>query len=164
MQAVVKGNKEGYDESSTFIQTENEKAFTLPMTPVKIITNYSVVKHSSSTLVQKDLAQDEKATIIIKKDELSSYGGYPENEKLPIKLFAKDNFEYDLEVYLVRNEDVIGGYKGKWNIAWSQLKDADEIIFHVIEQEPMPEDENQKFMFITQLESYSQDIPQPEIK
>ncbi len=45
--AVVRGNKGGYDESTTFIQTDTERAFTLPMTPVKIISDYSVVKHSS---------------------------------------------------------------------------------------------------------------------
>ena len=162
--AVVRGNSEGYDESSIFIETGNEKAFTLPMTPVKLISNYSVVKHSSSTLVQENLEKDEQATIIIKKDNLETYGGYPESEKLPLKLFAKDNFDYDLEIYLMKNEDVIGGYKGKWSEAWNELTDADEIIFHVITQEPLPKDDDEKFAFIGQLEDYSKDIPAPEIK
>ena len=162
--AVVKGKKQGYDESSTFIQTDSERSYTLPMTPVKIITNYSVVKHSSSAMVQKNLEANEKATIVIKREGLETYGGYPENEKMPIKLFAKDNFVYDLDIYLIKDEkDIIGGYKGKWNVAWSDLKEADEIVFHVIEQDPRPADETLQSLFMNALEGYSQDI-QPEIK
>lgn len=164
VQAVVRGAREGYDESSTFIQTGSEKAFTLPMVPVKFISSYKAVKHSSSTLLQKELEADEKATIIIKRENLESYGGYPENSQLPIKLFANGNFEYDIEIYLIRNEEVVGGYKGKWDIEWNELKDANEIIFHVIAQEPMPSDESQKMLFMAALEEHSKDIPTPEIK
>ncbi len=162
--AVIRGNREDYDESSVFIKTDKEEAFTLPMTPVRLITNYSVVKHSSSTLLKKNLDDDEKATILIKKDDFETYGGYPENNQLPIKLFAMDNFDYDLEIYLMRDEEIIGGYKRTWSVAWNELKNADEIIFHVIEQDPLPQDETQRFMFINSLEQYSQDIPYPEIK
>lgn len=162
--AAVKGRKEGYDESTIFIQTDAEKSYTLPMTPIKLITNYSVVKHSSSTMAQKDLEGDEKATILIKRNDIETYGGYPADEKMPIKLFAKDDFVYDLEIYLIENEDIIGGYKGKWNVAWSDLNEGTEIIFHVIEQDPMPEDETLRLMFMTELETHSQEVPQPEIK
>ena len=61
-----------------------------------------------------------------------------------LKLLAKWDYEYDLEVYLVTDDGITGGYVGEWKPIWSKLKNAKEIKFHVIEW-PYTEEEEEIF-------------------
>ena len=65
-------------------------------------------------------------------------------------------------MYLVDEDMIVGGYQGIWNINPENLKNADEIIFHVLDQGPASDEE--KYLFLAGLESYSKNIPGPEIR
>ena len=67
-----------------------------------------------------------------------------------------------MSIYLTDEENVIGGYIANWTVSKDSLKDANEIIFHVVGQGPASEDE--RALFVSGLNSYSKNIPSPELK
>ena len=76
-------------------------------------------------------------------------------------MLKKDGI-YDVTIYLVDNEKIIGGYVGEWSVTKDSLENANEIIFHIVENSAGTEDE--QFLFISGLNSYSKKIPGPELK
>ena len=65
----------------------------------------------------------------------------------------------------MKDENIIGGYVSDWAVSWEQLKNANEIVFHVLVQEPLPKDEStERFSFLGGLNSYSKNVPSPELK
>ena len=58
---------------------------------------------------------------------------------------------------------MIGGYSGTWKPGKDELKTANEIVFHAIAQEPTAT-EDDKALLIAGLDSYSKNIPAPELK
>jgi len=171
--AVLKGTKTGYEDSQTFIQTgrrpgtleEIGKAFTLEMRPVKEF-NYTIVKHEmigQGISGAKPLNQNEKAMLTVRntKEKFESSSVYP-LENIPLKLLDKDNFDYDLEIYVADNESIKSGYKGRWTVSQIDLKLGKNITFHVIEKKFT--DDEEKFLFFSGLQQYSKQLPLPKIK
>ena len=164
---VIRGKREGYQESSAFIQTDiPNRHYNLELSPIKEFGNLKVVKHSSSTLVEEPLATGEKATIIVKQptENLESYGTFADEATEPIRLFTGENFEYDVTVYVIKDNELIGGYEGKWSPNPEEIKQADEIVFHAVVQDPPGSNDDERYAFISALASYSPDLPAPELK
>jgi hypothetical protein len=174
--AILRGIKAGYEDSQTFIQTGRRlgtipednigNAFTLEMRPVKEF-NYTVVKHKilgQGISGAKALEQNEKAMITIKNREeiFESYSTYPLEGKTKIKLLDKDNFDYDLEIFIADNESIKAGYKSKWTVSKIDLKLGKNITFHVVEKDFTADEE--KYLFFAGLEEYSKRVPLPKIK
>ena len=180
----IKTKGENYIDAEIPVQTDRERSYTVSLTPIRAFLNYKVVKHSfNSNNIQsansnnnipagtysvgeaEEFASNERATITVsKKDEdFESYGVYPDN-MFPIKILDKKDDVYDVSVYLLRDEEIVGGYVGELNVQASELINSDEIIFHVIELNPLPKDETEKFLFIGGLPTYSKNAPSPEIK
>ena len=158
---ILRGNKAGFEESEMFIRTEIPSTYTLYMTPIREFWNYEIVKHDFDTGEESPLADDEHAQITIKsKGGFESFGVYPNNQGLPIKLLDEDK-EYDITVYIADEESIIGGYQGTWKVSRDDLGTASRIIFHALEKKGS---EDEVFLFISGLKSYSQRIPNPELK
>ena len=69
---------------------------------------------------------------------------------------------YEVNIYAVDGENIIGGYVGDWKVNKNDLSSANEIIFHVVEQGAVTDDE--RFLFVSGLSSYSKNVPAPELK
>ncbi len=172
----AKGNKEGYDESLTTIQTNIEgKEYDLYMTPIKEIEDYIVVKHSLNNNIVDPVEQnldpnEEVAAITIKRktdvvgDQLETFGAFPQgviqDTTYPLKLLNKDEFTYELEINLIKDGTITGGYKTDWTIPTDQIDNFDKIKFHVAEITAV--DDLERADFIQNMESRSSNIPQPE--
>ena len=142
-----------------FIQADEDREYTLYMEPVKEL-DYYVVKHDFDNPFFEDRIKDEQASITIKSatDDFEAFGIYPDNENFPIKLPYKDD-QYEVTIYLMDNEDIIGGYQGTWNVNLDQLQ-ANTIKFHVLEKQG---NENDRFLFVSGLSSYSDKVSAPEL-
>ena len=143
------------------------------------MNNIQVVKHTLNSNNQpsaaKQLDKNEIALVTIK---------FRQNETLPVSheatfiksadldsqltaddkvsLLAKADFTYDLEINLLEDETIKGGYKGKWSVPWDLLQNAQEITFHVLSEQGLSETE--QFQLFLGLEESSKIIPLPEIK
>jgi len=162
----IQADGENYLKSEIPIQTDKDRTYLVPMTPVKTITKYRVVKHSFDGKIvgtEEELSSDERVSITItnKDKSFESVGIYP-GEQMPLQLLAGDDFKYDVTVYLLKDENVIGGYVSEWTPSWSQLENSEQIIFHAMEHST--NDENERFLFIGSLSTYSGNVPAPELK
>lgn len=85
-------------------------------------------------------------------------------EETKVQLLSGADFEYELLIYLVDEEDLIGGYRGKWLLPWGSLEGRSEegmLRFHVLEIDP--NNEEYYYAFLSQMEDYSYDLPEPEL-
>ena len=163
---LIKGSKNGFSDAQSFIQTDaNDRSYVLLMNPVKGFSNYKVVKHQlSSPRIEEELGQNEKVSIIIKGNDtgFESFSAYPPESSLPLTILDSKDAIYEVSIYLVDNDTIIGGYAGYWKVSKDDLKNSQEVVFHVIEQGAATDDE--RALFISALDTYSKKIPAPEFK
>ncbi|MBU1111961.1 MAG: hypothetical protein KJ896_04210 [Nanoarchaeota archaeon] len=82
-------------------------------------------------------------------------------EETKVQLLSGADFEYDVLIYLVNEEDLIGGYRGQWLLPWTSLQEGSMIQFHVLEVSPSNED--YYYEFLSNMDDYSQELPVPEL-
>ncbi len=161
---IIKGAKDGFLESKSFIQTDKDNSYVLMLNPIKEFRNYKVVMHSlSNPNTERELKPNEKASILIKGKDIGyeSFAVYPKDGDFPLKLLGKDA-TYEVTIYIVDDESIVGGYVGELKASKDELESAQEIIFHAIEQQGASDDE--KYLFVSGLGSYSKGVMAPELK
>lgn len=163
---VIKGSKEGFQDSKSFIQTDIDgRSYVLLLNPMKEFQNYKVLKHSlSSPSIAKELSPNQKASILLRGRNLGfeSFAVYPKEAGFPLKLVGGKDATYEVSIYLSDDENIVGGYIGNWTLKKDDIRHANEIVFHVLEQGPATDDE--RFLFVSGLSSYSKNVPPPELK
>ena len=169
---VLKAQKQGYADAERFIQTDDERMYTIYMTPVKDFRNFTVMKHQYMgemlpAAPAQQLAEDESALIILKHNDFEKTLTYSKNKSIAegqdiLTILAEDDYEYSVEIYLMNNNAVIGGFKGTWETDKYDIKAAEEVIFHVLYKEFA--DETEKALFFAGLQSYSDKVKDPELK
>ncbi len=162
---IVKATKEGFFDAKSFIQTDLDgRTYALLLNPVKEFQSYRVVKHLlSNPGAAIDLGSNEKASILIRGKDIGheTFAVYPGESAFPLRIAVRDA-TYEVLIYVLNDENIVGGYIGDWKITKDQLNNAKEIVFHVIEQEQASEDG--RALFISGLSSYSKNVPGPELR
>ncbi len=163
---IIKGSKTGYEDTRMFIQTDTDgKSYVLALNPVKEFQNYKVVKHLlSNPGASMELDSNEDASIMVKGKDIGfeSFALYPRESDSKINIADGKDATYEVTIYVSDGENIVGGYSGEWKVSKSDLINANEIVFHVVEQGPATDDE--KFLFLSGLKSYSKRVPMPELK
>lgn len=163
VKAILKGKKEGYLDSQTFIQTDTPNSYTLHLKPIKEFNNYEVVKHSFADISnEKSLSSDEKASIQIKavKKTHETNGFYPVEGDFPLQLLNEET-NYEVTIYLSNEDELIGGYQQEWLVSENDLFGKNKIKFHVMDQSASSEEERSTFFL--DLKTQSEQIPSPEL-
>ena len=103
--------------------------------------------HTEEFIVSPDLSEDDGSSDLL----LSSL----------VSVLSEADFEYDVDVILTTNEDLVGGYDGTWVIDFDSISAEDaQVVFHVLELDP--NDENY-YLLLSSLDYYSRLISSPEI-
>ncbi|NQV91100.1 hypothetical protein HQ489_01365 [Candidatus Woesearchaeota archaeon] len=79
-----------------------------------------------------------------------------------IELLAKADFPYDVDITLIDDQTIMGGYEGKWLIKWEELQSAQEMVFHVFTK-TTDNDEELAGLIIAK-EATSKLLPKPELR
>lgn len=164
---VLRAEKEGYADSEMFIQTGEDSIYSIYMNPIKTFVNFSVIKHEYSggtVFPGQEFADGESAIIIIKAkdknfDETVVYpfdSGAEETQQLELLSGA---FEYDVEIYMMKDEEIAGGYRSAWKTG--NVDEYEKVRFHVLYQNFV--DEEDMALFFSNLESYSEGVMGPEL-
>ncbi len=163
---IIKGTKSGFADAKSFMQTDVDgRSYVLQLNPIKEFKNFKVVKHLlSNPGIAEELAPNEKASIQIKGKNVGyeTFAAYPQEAAIPLSIPDGKDAVYDVNIYLTDDQNIIGGYAGEWKVGKDSLKNAEEAVFHVIAQGPATDDE--RFLFVSGLPSYSKNVPQPELK
>ncbi len=111
-----------------------------------------------------ELDSGEEASILIKGKDIGfeSFALYPKESDSAINIADGKDATYEVTIYVSDDDNIVGGYSGEWKVSRNDLINADEIVFHVIEQGPATDDEI--FLFLSGLKSYSKRVPMPELK
>src|SRR3989344_4184156 len=113
---AIWGSKGGYSDAQSFGHTNtNGKSYLLFMNPLKEISDYKVVKHQlSNPATVEELSQTEQASIYIKSNQTGyeSFVFYPKEGDFPLKIPSGKDVAYDVAIYLVDGDNLIGGYSG----------------------------------------------------
>ncbi|MBU0615547.1 MAG: hypothetical protein KJ601_05620 [Nanoarchaeota archaeon] len=141
VQAVLEASKPGYKTAKTFINTDKSRVHEIYMSPVTYVKNYTVVKH--------------------KPKNFESYAPYPPDSELPLELLDKDDFEYELQIFLTKNDTLLGGYMQNWTVNQFDLN-KEKVVFHVLYTDT--KDEEEQYFFFGGLKSYSKDVTGPEFR
>lgn len=158
---ILRGNKEGFEQGQIFMRTDIPGTHSLHLTPAKEFAKYEIIKHDFDNPSEiTSLKDNEKASITIKSttSNFETFGIFPSEENFPIKLI-NDEHEYDVTIYLINEDELIGGYIGTWKVN-PNLITGNTINFHVMEKQGS---DDERVLFIAGLNSYSKNIPQPEI-
>ena len=163
---VVRGTKEGFDDAQMLVQTDvDQRSYVLLANPVKEIGAFKVVKHlASSPSEELELSQNEKASIVITSNMTGyeSFVLYPQEKDFPLRLPEGKDATYQVNILVIDEENVVGGYIGEWKVSREELSGADELVFHAISQGAATE--NERIEFISKLEESSKSVPKPELK
>ncbi len=178
--AILRGTKENYKENYVLLASRAEQEIELNLLPLKVIplNKIKVVKHTfrnNRVGISQEMDQQEVALITLKfrpnetmppVHEVTAVKSPAIGEQFTVQdtlaLLGKADFTYDLEINLLEDEAIVGGYNSKWNVPWSLLESAQEITFHVLAEEGLSE--NEQFQLFLDLPAKSQLIPLPEIK
>ena len=164
--AIIKGSKKGFAEAKMFVQTDLDgRSYVLALNPIKEFQTYKVVKHLlSNPGSSRELDSNEKASILINGKDIGfdSFATYPKEAEFPLRLADGKDATYEVTIYVADEENIIGGYIGEWKVSKGDLINANEAVFHVVEQGPASDDE--RFLFISGLSSYSKRVPAPELR
>jgi hypothetical protein len=167
---ILRGYKDGYRTGEEFIAADRESEAKIYLTPLKKISNYTVVKHELTydeneftvSPEEKPLSSGETATITIENDNQKTFGMYPREDDMPLELLAYADFNYKVQIYISNEDNIIGGYIANWTASWNELENADNIVFHAVYM-PQFKDEAEQFAFVSGLGQYSAGAPAIEI-
>ncbi|MFH2028057.1 MAG: hypothetical protein ABIJ08_02885 [Nanoarchaeota archaeon] len=165
--------KEGYVDVEMYAQSTDDSTWNIYMEPLRILDNFTVVKHEDLgngfvTPLGVELENDETALIILKAKEkdFERTKFYSPNQTIEeaiekFELLDKDDYTYNLEIYLMKGENMTGGYKGEWEVDKDLVKIAKQVKFHVVYKDLS--DEAEMAAFFLGMGSYATLVPPPEL-
>ena len=162
---ILRAEKPGYEEYSTFVTTDSEKDVDVFLRPI-IEKDMEVVKHyvfGDRVESEQALEEGQTAMITLKRGNFKSSAFFPPEEGFmpKLKLLAKEDYEYELQIYVMDEENILGGYKGNWTPSWNKMAGAKTLKFHTVEW-PYTEDEEKLVEYLIELSETSDNIPEPE--
>ena len=83
-------------------------------------------------------------------------------EEDSIEFLARADFTYELDITIIQDELITGGYKANWTIPWEALESADELVFHVLSTGKA--NEETMFELVNTLGEKSVFVPSPELR
>ncbi len=178
---ILRGGKDGYKEAWGRVVTSPGKEIELDLVPLFILPapKVRIVKHQWGEVPgpAQPLGRDDLAllTLTAHRDDDSpqepfhqtriTKAGFAQGDAQPVEqleLLAKADFEYEVDIRLLHNEQLAGGYHGNWTIPWHLFENAEEVTFHVLSMERPTEEE--LFGMLLRLDQLSASVPGPEIK
>jgi len=179
---ILRATKAGYKENWERVVTEAGKKVELDLMPVLMFPaiKTKVLKHelrNDGTIGSaEELGRKESALIkvILQKKEDPSNTPFHEStivrtklveeraQEQNLEMLAKADFTYELQVTVLEEVKFVAGYQGNWTVPWTQLANANQIIFHTINKDTLNEED--MFAFMLGMEEQSKLVPAPEIK
>ena len=175
---VLVASKAGYLETRKQITNEDLQAGYIDIEMKKLKTlDFRVVKQMYSSEDSKlseesqVLTADDNITLFISNKYYDQQLIYPITSDLPdemkkITLVEEDGVNYEIDAFLTKYayETLAGGYMGTFTFSANEIRNAKEIVFHVIDYRPTPQtDEQQGSCAIYLSEGGYQDKLKPEL-
>jgi hypothetical protein len=172
-QALVTASKEGYLDAKQYVDASQDTSVLIEMTPAEKI-KFKVIKKRLNNLKVDYAMQEGDAAIITLTNagnQHSSTGIYDPLEPglAEIELLSQMNYVYDVDVILISNDTIVGGYKANWTTNWMDILTKDELTVYAVENpDIMDMDEEAKdeaqYNLLIDMPELSKSVPQPEFR
>lgn len=171
--AQITAKKEGYLDAQQYADASKDGAVEIEMTPAEKINFKVIKKRLNNPRVDYTVQEGEAAIVTMTNEENqhTSIGIYDplEPSMATIELLSQMNYVYDVDVMLVSNDSITGGYKANWTTDPTGLMTKNELVIYVFENPDInsmaadARDEAQ-YELLTNMVEISKQIPQPEFK
>ncbi|MBU1204452.1 MAG: hypothetical protein KKE93_00915 [Nanoarchaeota archaeon] len=130
---IVIAEKQGFLRAEKQVIDE-KKDILIMMDPLKSF-DFSVMK-VDSTGYKEGLGIDEKAAIYIKSLNNSNdvFRTYPAEDGMEEIELIENDASYYLEIFLMKGNDLTGGFKADWKLSYNEIVGKDKIIFYVYDR------------------------------
>jgi len=143
---IIIAEKQGFLRAEKQVINENEDILIM-IDPLKSF-DFKVMKVKVDENIVTNLDNDEKAAIYIKSLEKTHdvFAAYPKEEGIEeIELIENDS-SYYLEIFLMKGDELTGGFKANWDLSYSDIVGKDKIIFYVYDKGVAKTDEDKLAM------------------
>lgn len=162
----ITGKKEGYVDGVLYLDLDEESEAIIQMLPLKRMA-FEVVKHSTDYISwELDLEDDEVASVALKSRDYdySTEATFPMQEGAYIDLLDNYDQRYVLEILLIKNATLTGGYSINWTVSWDKMMYGSSLKFHVYQDKSSLGDEEKEYGIYDNLRELSKRVPLPEIE
>ncbi|MBT3836191.1 hypothetical protein HOD05_05395 [Candidatus Woesearchaeota archaeon] len=180
---ILRGTRDGYKETWERVITSAGQEIELNLVPLYKFP------HAKVTILKHELLEDgsmgqgiplstkESALITLTYRKSNDPVNQPSHETTFVRSFdidpkvveesefellAKADFPYDVDITLIDDKTIMGGYEGVWNVEWAELQSAQEMVFHVFTTQKDNEEELASLLIAK--EATSKNLPKPELK
>lgn len=170
-QAVITAKKQGYLDEKIFADASENGDVNIDMTPAEKIKFKIVKRHLDNPRTKYRVKEGEVAVVTMTNDEYdhTSIGVYDllEPDIAEIELLSQWRYDYNIDIILLKDDIITGGYNGNWTLDGRDLVTAKELELYVFEMPevltlPQEESENLQYEILTDMAELSKDIPAPE--
>ncbi len=142
---IIIAEKQGFLRAEK--QVIDEKKDILIMMDSLKSFDFSVMKADSAG-DKKSLDRDEKAAIYIKSLEKNHdvFAAYPKDEGMEEIELVENDASYYLEIFLMKGNELRGGFKADWKVDYDDIAGRDKIIFYVYDRGVAKTDEDKLAM------------------
>ncbi len=174
---ILRGEKEDYTETWKRVISNKEQTVDLELIPLFQFpaSNIKILKYGFTDLTELSNGKISASGMPLKTGEIvsikitrnrDSWGKHEEDVIVSpdidvnvssgtyLDFLKGTEFEYELELYLMDDKEIKGGYKGNWTVDWDDLRDGKEITFKILSKDSFS-DQTQQFDLISGLEKYS---------
>jgi hypothetical protein len=172
-QALVTAKKSGYLDAKKYVSASNDTSVLIEMTPAEKIRFKVIKKRMNNLKVDYALQEGDAAIVTVTnaENQHSSTGIYDPLEPglAEIELLSQMNYVYDVDVVLISNDTIVGGYKANWTTDWMDILTKDELIIYAFENpdiKNMAEDarDEAQYNLLIDMPEISRQISQPEFR
>ncbi len=130
---IIIAEKQGFLRAEQQVIGE-DKGILIMMDPLKSL-DFRVMK-VDSTGYKERLGSNEKAAIYIKSLNKSHdvFATYPAEEGMENIELIENNANYYLEIFLMKGDELTGGFKADWNVSYTNMINKDKIVFYVYDR------------------------------
>jgi len=141
---IIIAEKQGFLRAEQ--QVIDEKDISIMMDPLKSF-DFSVMK-VDSTGYKESLNTGEKAAIYIKSSgkDHDVFATYPIEEGMEEIELIENDAKYYLEIFLMKGDDLTGGFKADWDVSYNNIIGKDKITFYVYDKGVAKTDEDKLAM------------------
>ncbi|MBT4538835.1 hypothetical protein HOI26_05650 [Candidatus Woesearchaeota archaeon] len=176
---ILRGEKDGYKENWERVLTIPNKQIELDLTPLFNFpaSDIKFIEHDFDDLNSTTELEDDKTVLVqIKYTKPGESDPFHETSlafssaldeefiaEQKLEFLGKADFTYYLDISVLNDDNnLIGGYKGEWEVDWESLVTANELTFHVVTDENA--NDNDLIELFTGLPTASSMVPVPELE
>jgi hypothetical protein len=157
--------KEGYfDTEMKGIDSKTQTLISINMRQKKTI-NYTIEKYELDDIKTPLMLDPDESVLIDIKNTDYDYSQttlYPDIKQ--IEMIGGDDIKYEINLMIIKNDSLIGGYSANWTASWNDMANSEELVLPIIVNTSIMTDYEAQYMMLENLSKYSKLVEEPKLR